>query len=93
MRYLLPLLFLLAGCAKPHPASAPNSVFGTSCLETLSYFQDPNTDLCFAYCYQGSSYGGPALAHVPCHAVRDAVKRTLGAEEVTDPAALGIMTL
>lgn len=35
----------------------------------LIYIRDARTNLCFAYLWQGSAYGGPMLTCVPCDSI------------------------
>ena len=41
----------------------------TGVAENLLYLKDTRTNICFAYYWGGSAYGGPALTTVPCEVV------------------------
>ncbi len=44
-------------------------------IESMQFFKEPQSGLCFAYFWQGyAAEGGPALASVPCDKVEKTAK-------------------
>lgn len=70
------------GCNSPKEMSE-SSVKYVLEKESLVYFKDSRTKLCFAYMWSGDGFGGPAMTHVPC---TEEVENHVEAPEQLPPA-------
>lgn len=65
------------------PAGMFTEVF--TCRETLAFFRDDKSGLCFAVCWGGSTNGGPGLTLVPDRICTQEPTQTQGADSHFTP--------
>jgi len=68
MRFLIALFaILLCSCVTDNSSTMRQDA--EEAAKGMVFIKHPQSGLCFAYVWQGSIYGGPAIANVPCDKV------------------------